>query len=326
VLCIRYDITDPFFNLAAEEYFLKESDQEFLILYINDPSVIIGKHQNAYGEINLEYVRENHIKVVRRISGGGTVWHDHGNLNFSFIRNGKEGNLVNFFKYSVPILDVLHKLDLNAEFKGKNSITINGLKISGMAEHIHKNRVLHHGTLLFKSDLSALVEALRADSAKYHSRAVKSVRSRTANISDLLNEKLEMAELRDEIFNHVMELNTGSDFYNLTASDHKAIQRLVHDKYSTWEWNFGYSPNYIFERKVIISGHNIDIFLRIEKGVIVEAKLSGDIFPESAVKKLESILLQRKHEENTIFEIMNQGDFKKFLHPADMENLIKSFF
>lgn len=326
MLCVKNEITDPYFNLAAEEYFLKNSRQEFLMFYINDPSVIVGKHQNTYAEINLDFIRNNHIKVVRRISGGGTVWHDHGNLNFSFIRNGKEGDLVNFLKYSAPILEILHKLGLNAEFKGKNSITVNSLKISGMAEHIHKNRVLHHGTLLVKSDLSALAEALRTDSEKYSSKAVKSVRSRTANISDFLGKKLEIRELGNEIINHVAANNPVSDFYDPSASDHIAIQQLIHDKYSTWEWNFGYSPDYIFNRNAEISGYNLDIFLRVEKGLIVEAKLSGAIFPDSAVKKLESILMQRKHEENTIFEIMNQDDFKKFLHPSDMKNLIKSFF
>lgn len=326
MLCIRNDITDPYFNLAAEEYFLKESGQEFLILYINDPSVIIGKHQNAYAEINLDFIRDNNIKVVRRISGGGTVWHDHGNLNFSFIRNGKEGDLVNFFKYSSPILDVLLKLGLNAAFKGKNSIAISGLKVSGMAEHIYKNRVLHHGTLLFNSDLSGLSEALRINPMRYRDKAVKSIRSRTANISDFLNKKMGISELSDDIFNHIIELYPGSQFYNLSTSDHEAIQQLVREKFSTWEWNYGYSPGYIFDRRVKISGSNIAISLRIEKGLMVEVRLSGDIFQNSLIKKLESLLLRQKHNENVINEILDHQAFEDLIELIGKDKLVKAFF
>jgi len=175
MLCIRHDITDPYFNLAAEEYFLKESNREFFILYINDPSVIAGKHQNVYAEINLNHVRENNIKVARRISGGGTVWHDHGNLNFSFIREGTDGDMVNFRKYTSPIVDVLLRLGIPAQFKEKNSIVVNNLKISGNAEHIFKNRVLHHGTLLFSSDLTGMSKALTTGQMKYQGRAITSV-------------------------------------------------------------------------------------------------------------------------------------------------------
>jgi len=326
MLCIRNDITDPYFNLAAEEYFLKESGQEFLILYINDPSVIIGKHQNAYAEINPDFIRDNNIKVVRRISGGGTVWHDHGNLNFSFIRKGKEGDLVNFFKYSSPILDVLLKLGLNAAFKGKNSIAINSLKVSGMAEHIHKNRVLHHGTLLFNSDLSGLLEALRINPRRYRDKAVKSIRSRTANISDFLTKKMGISELSDDIFNHIIEMYPGSKFYNLSTSDHEAIQQLVREKFSTWEWNYGYSPNYIFERKVEISGYDIAISLQVEKGLMVKARLSGDILQESLRKKFELLLLHQKHDESVINEILDHQAFEVLLEITGKDQLVKAFF
>lgn len=326
MLCIRNDIKDPYYNLAAEEYLLKESNHEFLMLYINDPSIIIGKHQNTYAEINLDFVKNNNIRIARRISGGGTVWHDHGNLNFSFIVTGSEGDLVNFRKYASPILDVLLQIGLHAAFKGKNSITINDLKVSGNAEHIYKNRVLHHGTLLFNSDLSSLREALRINPLNYHDRAVKSIRSQTANISDFLIKNMGIREFSDEILKYIMLLHPDSEIYTLTSSEHQAIQQLAKNKYSTWEWNFGYSPDYIFERKVEISGHEIGIYFQVKKGFITEIKLSGYFFQKSSGKKLEYLLLQKKHEENVISEILNQSDLKDILNPADMEDLIKNFF
>ncbi|KPK86799.1 MAG: hypothetical protein AMS27_04295, partial [Bacteroides sp. SM23_62_1] len=238
----------------------------------------------------------------------------------------KEGELVNFYDYSVPILGVLKRLGLNAEFKAKNSIVINDLKVSGMAEHVHKNRVLHHGTLLFNSDLSALSEALRADSGKYHDRAVKSIRSETTNISFFLTKKMGIAELGNEIINYTMDKNEGSKIYCLTNSDHETIQQLVKDKYSTWEWNYGYSPNYEFKRKIEVAAHEIEIYLKVKKGFITEITLSVDQFEDSLRDRLESMLIQQKHDENGIYEILKQSDLKSLLSPADIRDLTRSFF
>jgi lipoate-protein ligase A len=326
VFCIKSDHTNPYLNLAAEEYFLKESGREFFLLYINDPSVIAGKHQNVYAEINLDYVRENNIKVARRISGGGAVWHDHGNLNFSFIRKGKEGDLVNFRKYTSPILDVLLRLGLPAQFKEKNSIVINNLKISGNAEHIFKNRVLHHGTLLFSSDFTGMSKALTTGQMKYHDKAVKSVRSRTANISDFLDKNIGIWEFGDEILSHIMEYYPDSETYTVTESELAAIQKLVQKKYVTWKWTFGYSPDYTFERKIEISGPEAGIFLQVKKGLISEIRLSGEIFQGSPGKKLESELLHQQHDENVISDLLNSSDLKNILQQSDLEKLIKSFF
>jgi lipoate-protein ligase A len=326
VFCIKSDHTNPYFNLAAEEYFLKESGREFFILYINDPSVIAGKHQNVYAEINLDYVRANNIKIARRISGGGTVWHDHGNLNFSFIRKGKDGDLVNFRKYTSPILDVLLRLGIPAQFKEKNSIVVNNLKVSGNAEHIFKNRVLHHGTLLFNSDLTSMRNALSIGQMKYHDKAVKSVRSRTANITDFLNKNMGVREFGDEILSHIMECYPDSEIYAITESELAAIRKLVQKKHITWDWIFGYSPDYTFERKIEISGQEAGIFLLVKKGLVTEVRLSGEIFQGSTGKKLESELLYQQHDENVISDLLNRSDLKNILQQSDLEKLIKSFF
>ena len=164
MLILDSPYTDPRYNIAAEEYLLKETGEDYAFFYINEPSIIIGKHQNAYAEVNLDYVRQNHIKVIRRISGGGTVWHDRGNLNFSFILKGEEGKQVNFRGYAQPVVDFLDELGVEASFGPRNEILVGDLKISGNAEHIHRKRVLHHGTLLFDSDL---------DGREYHQDTVR---------------------------------------------------------------------------------------------------------------------------------------------------------
>ena len=174
MLCIINTNTKPYFNLAAEDYVLRNFKDDCFMLWRNKPSIIIGKHQNTLAEINLEYVKDNNIDVVRRLSGGGAVFHDLGNLNFTFIKNAKdEGSLVDFKKYIQPILEVLQSLGVNAKFEGRNDIMIDGKKISGNAEHVFKRRVLHHGTLLFLSQIADLSKALKVNPLKYQDNGVK---------------------------------------------------------------------------------------------------------------------------------------------------------
>jgi lipoate-protein ligase A len=326
MLCIRNDITDPYFNIAAEEYFLLESDREYFLLYTNEPSVIIGKHQNAYAEINYDFIRENNIKVVRRISGGGAVWHDQGNLNFSFIRNGREGELVNFRRHMQPVLDFLTKLGLKAGFEGKNSIVVNGYKISGNAEHVFKNRILHHGTLLFNTNLTNLAEALQVDSQKYFDRAVKSVRSNTTNIADQLNIKMNINEFGNKFFQFIVAGDPGSKIICMENFDNQKIKLLADNKYSKWEWNFGYSPPYKLDRMADISGFDLGIFMQVEKAHIIKITISGNLLEPSLRKKLESALTGRKHEESTIIGILKNDEFSGVYDRIDPQKWIKVFF
>ncbi|PKP15313.1 MAG: lipoate--protein ligase, partial [Bacteroidetes bacterium HGW-Bacteroidetes-22] len=199
MLCIKDSNTDPYFNLAADEYVMKNFKEDCFMLWRNEPSIIVGKHQNTLAEINVDYVKENSIKVVRRITGGGAVFHDLGNLNFTFIRNSEEGAQVDFRKFTQPIIDVLQKIGINAVFEGRNDLTIDGKKFSGNAEHVWKKRTLHHGTLLFSAVITDLSAALKVNPLKFNDKAVKSVRSRVTNISEHLKEKMDVLEFRDRI-------------------------------------------------------------------------------------------------------------------------------
>jgi len=201
----RSQSTDPYFNMATEEYFLKNFEEDFFCLYINRPSVIVGKHQNTMAEINVPYVMENNIPVIRRLSGGGTVFHDLGNLNFCFIQQGKPGYLVDFKKFSQPILDVLQKLEINAWLRGKSDLVIDNKKFSGNAEHVYKNKVLHHGTLLFSSELSQLNEAIKADWGKFTDKAVRSNRSQVTNIAEHLKIPLTLEVFTQRLAHEVKE-------------------------------------------------------------------------------------------------------------------------
>lgn len=292
---------NPYFNIAAEEYFLKNFTDDFFILYINEPSVIVGKHQNTLAEINVPYIFANKIKVVRRLSGGGTVFHDSGNLNYCFIRNGKAGHLVNFKKYAQPILDTLQKLNVNAALKGKSDLVIDNLKFSGNAEHVFKNRVLHHGTLLFNSNINRLNEAINTDWDHFNDKAVRSNRSVVTNISDHLKTPITIADFKQAIMRTVFEQNPKIKPYELSFDDKEKIEQLVCDKYNTWQWNFAYSPNYQFIKTTQTIWGHISVEINIEKG-----RIKTLIFNQapSEINAITNQLLEMPHEYEVIHQIL----------------------
>jgi len=327
MLCIKNDNTNPYFNLAAEEYVLRNFKENCFMLWRNGPSIIVGKHQNTLAEINIDYVKEKNIDVVRRLSGGGAVFHDLGNLNFTFIKNvEKDGTLVDFKKYVEPVLEVLHHLGVNAKFEGRNDIMIDGKKISGNAEHVFKRRVLHHGTLLFSSKMTDLSNALKVNPLKYQDKGVKSVRSRVTNISDHLPREMSVKEFHDEIMTFMMNSDLNTRLYDYTEEDTEAINKLVKEKYLTWDWNFGYSPKYNFEKMIKTSGGHVEIQMNIEKGIIQNIKIFGDFFNELDIQDIETKLKGVKHEEMSIRDTLDQIPFEKYFHNIKIDELIPAMF
>lgn len=312
MLIIRNKINDPYFNIASEEYLLKSFDDDIFMLYINEPSIIVGKHQNTLAEINYCYVKENNISVIRRISGGGTVFHDLGNVNFLFIKNGRDGHLVDFKGFTEPIIEVLQSLGIDARFEGKNDIRVNGLKISGNAEHVFKNRTLHHGTLLFSSNLDFLNEAIRVDADKYQSKAVQSNRSNVTNIALQLASDLSIDRFMDLIYNQI-EKKQNCELYEWSDNDWEAIIKLKEEKYETWDWNYGYSTQYTITREIKIDHEELLFKLTVDKGIII------DVFVKTSLMNEELALLSLKgckHKEEDMLhklEQTNSGRLKEFV-------------
>lgn len=323
-LCLNQTSADPYFNLAAEEYFLKNFREDFFMLWRSKPSVVVGKHQNALAEINHAFVRENQIPVARRLSGGGTVFHDPGNVNFTFIRNVANISEVNFKVFTVPVVEALKKLGVEAYTTGRNDLLIDGKKISGNAEHVHKNRVLHHGTLLFDSHLEALKGALKVDLSKFEDKAVQSNRSEVTNIANYLPTPISVEEFTRFIFGEIC--GTYSDFqvYQPTSEDITAIEKLAIEKYQTWDWIFGYSPRYRFSNAVETENGAISVSLLVEKGRIAEAAFSGEISKEIALKLGETLVGCRHDleeiEGNLVDWIKKNPEYRGLIH--DIQNLL----
>lgn len=326
MLILRSQTTDPAFNLATEEFLMKDKSEDCFYLYINDPSIIVGKNQNALAEINVEYVKENNIVVIRRMSGGGAVFHDPGNLNFTFIMKEQLDKSVEFRKYTQPILDVLNSLGVDAKFEGRNDMTIQGKKFSGNAKFFHNNKILQHGTLLFNSTLPNLSQALKLNPLKYRDKAIKSISSRVTNISEHLTQPITLVEFEERIINHVRNMYDDSAIYELTDSDIAAINQLVEEKYGTWDWNFGHSPQYNFQKGIKTNGGHIEVNLEVEKGMIKKAKIFGDFFNIREINELENLLIGTPHEQEHITELLTRVGIEHYFSNVTVEEFVEGLF
>lgn len=272
--------TDPRYNLALEQYVFDSLPRghSFFLLWQNDRAVIVGKHQNTYAEVNAQYVREHGLYVVRRLSGGGAVYHDLGNLNFTFICDLVPSEAIDYKKFCVPIVDTLKEFGVQAEFTGRNDMTICGKKFSGNAQYIRRGRVMHHGTILFSSDLSAMAQALHVDAAKLRTKGIRSVSSRVTNISEHLASNVPLSTFRSALLTHILRTCPSAP-YLLTGQDCSAVQALCQNRYATWEWNYGVSPECTIRKHRWVEGcGEVDAYLTIEHGLISGAKFYGDFF------------------------------------------------
>ena len=319
MLCINLKNRNPYFCLAAEEYLLKNFDDDIFMLWQSDDTVVVGKHQNALGEINYRFVRENNITVARRISGGGTVFHDAGNVNFSFIKNVNSPAEISFKQFTEPVVDALAKLDITATTSGRNDLLIDGKKISGNAEHIFKKRVLHHGTLLYNSDLENLGQAIKVVPGKYQSKAVQSKRSEVTNISPFLKSELKIDKFIQFLIDVQLE-KKGNTFYELNETDIQKIEIIETEKFKIWDWNFGYSPKYSFKNVTEIEGKTISVELKVKKGNIENAVISGNFLSEEILTKLSTQLQNKRHFFEDIEETL------KVVELRVSENLVFCFF
>ena len=305
MLIINRKSSNPYFNLAAEEYLVKNIDEPCFMLWQNSPSVIIGKHQNPLKEVNLEFCRKNNIPIIRRISGGGTVYHDLGNINYSFIDFGKRESLVNFAKYSHPIIDLLQKFGINAYLDGKSDLKIDGLKFSGNASHVYKNRVLHHGTLLFNSDLNILNESISINHSNISDKAVNSNRSTVCNISSFMNHSIGTEEFKLQLLSHIKNLFPKAKELDFNEKQIKETQTLADEKYSSWEWTYGYSPRYFMSSSVMINGTKKVFTTEVYKGFIQNISCTTSL-PNSLQKTLLNII-GKQHEIKTIHKCISDN-------------------
>ena len=324
--CIISEYNDPFFNLASEEVLLKFRSEDYFLLYRNEPSIVVGKHQNTLAEINLPYVRNKGILVARRISGGGTVFHDMGNLNFAFITTGREGDLVDYKKYTLPIINAMTKLDLEVSLGARNELLLGKLKISGTASHVYKQRVLHHGTLLFSSEMDDLSLALKVKPGIFKDRAVKSIKSEVTNIRDHLVDKMDVLDFQKLIFKAILENMGRGTKYRYSKQDLDDINKLKDNKFSSREWNFGYSPKYQFSKALQFGSGKIALHMNVDKGIIQEVNIEGEFQGAKDINALEEVLVGTIHDPETIRMRLSGIRVEDYIAGLENEQLLSGMF
>ncbi len=265
---------DPYFNIAAEEYFLKNYDNDIIMFWQSSPSVIVGKHQNTFAEVNLKFTTQNNIPVIRRITGGGTVYHDEGNINYTIITSSKNREqLVDFRQFTKPVIGFLESLGLKTVFEGKNNLTIDGKKFSGNSAHVFKNRILNHGTLLFNTNLNNLEAAIQPGTINISDKAVKSIRANVTNLADYMPENTTVKMFTERLITYFCNHFNIDSTVQLSDNNMTKINNLVETKYKLWDWNFGYSPSY----KYINEHNDIRLVMEIKKGIIVKISIDGEL-------------------------------------------------
>jgi lipoate---protein ligase len=332
MISIRNTSRDPHFNLALEEYVVKYMDpkEDYVILWQNEPSVIIGRNQNTIEEINVKYIKDNNIHVVRRLSGGGAVYHDLGNLNFTFIVKSSSDVVSNFRKFTEPVVNALKSFGVNAEFSGRNDITIDGKKFSGNAQYYYGDRLLHHGTILFNSDLTVVQDALNVKPDKIESKGVKSVRSRVANIYPYLKKEISLEDFKAAMLKLLMQdKNYMEKEYTLTEKDLSVIRELMEKRYSLWQWNYGQSPEFNIEKGKRFAGGKLDLRFNVKGGnesTISHIKILGDFFGKKEITELESKLVGTLYKEDNVRKLLNSLDFENYFVGITMDDFIDCMF
>ena len=327
---MRYIIntsTDPYYNLALDEFAMRHinTDEDFFLLWRNAPAVIIGKNQNTVEEINQDFIDKNGVKVARRVSGGGAVYHDLGNLNFTFIINVDDPGKVDYKKYVQPIIDALASMGVTAEASGRNDILIDGLKISGNAQRVSNGKLMHHGTLLFDVNIENMVQALNVTPDKYISKGVKSVRSRVTNIKEHLPEGTTIEKFWEALHYYLSDNGKDSEIV-LSDTDLAKIEYEALNRFSTWDWVYGNSPEFNLSAENRFPGGRLEVKLTVDNGNIEEVRFFGDYLGVKDVSVIEERLKNTRFKLSDVESILDTFDLKLYFGSITKEEILSLIF
>ena len=316
--------TDPAFNLALEQYVFDHMDrsEEYFMLWQNENTIVVGKNQNTFAEVNQKAADEKGVRVVRRLSGGGAVYHDLGNLNFTFILDAKNAADLDIRLFCQPIAELLQSLGVPAEVNGRNDITIEGKKFSGNSQYLKQGRIMHHGTLMLNSDLSVVSAVLQVKEDKFQSKAAKSVRSRVTNIAPYLKEELTIEQFKKLLLKHILK-NENAQPYVFSPEELAAIEKIKTERYDKWDWNYGYSPAYSVEKCRRFEGcGSIEVHMNAENGTILEMQFFGDFFGIKDTAELAELLRNVPLERTALENALSSCKIDAYFHGLKKEDFL----
>lgn len=324
---------DASLNIALETYLVENRlvDEPILLFYINDPSIIVGRNQNTIEEVNQAYVEEKGIRVVRRMSGGGAVYHDRGNFSFCFIKDD-DGSFRDFASFTQPVIEALHKMGAKgAELKGRNDLLIDDKKFSGNAMYAKNGRMTAHGTILFDADLDEVTKALKPRKEKFESKGIKSVRSRVTNIKPYVSpeyQKLTTEEFRDLLLLEIFGVKSRDQVkeLKLTEADWAKVREIQAERFGNWDWNYGQSPAFAIQMSQKFPFGFVDFRFNVEQGVIKEVKVYGDFFGLGDISDVEDALVGVRFEREAVNQVFENLDFNKYFGRVTAEEILTLIF
>jgi lipoate-protein ligase A len=326
MMYIKSDSTDANFNFALEKYAMYELDaaDEYFIFWRTQPTLMIGNYQNPYQEINMDYAREHNVNIVRRITGGGTIYTDMNGWQFSFIVRGDRGNSkkIDFEKYTKPIIDALKSLGVDAYRSGRNDLLIDEKKFSGNAQFHDSSVSLHHGSLLFDTEIEAMVRALNVADEKIISKGIKSVKGRVTNINDHLKNKITSLEFRDVMIKYLTE---DMEIYHLTDEDIRRVNEIKEQQFDTWEWNMGRTPKFNITKEQRFAGGKLQVCIYVEKGRIENVEFYGDFFAQKDISELRHALLGCDYKPEVIEDRLTAVKADEYFYKISMEEILSLF-
>ncbi|MBP3236398.1 MAG: lipoate--protein ligase [Bacteroidales bacterium] len=310
--------TDPYFNLAFDEYCLENihSEEPYFFLWRNRPAVIIGLNQNAYGEVNLEYLNANGITLARRVTGGGAVYHDLQNMNYTIIGRNPSPQ---------PMVDALRQLGVPAELTGRNDIFVEGRKVSGYARRVAGNQEIIHGTLMYDVDLDTLQHVLDTPASKMKVKGISSVRSHVANLKEYLPQFKSLDELQAKLSEILSGgdgplLAQGSGYPNQDVIDAE-VRRIAAEKFATWEFIYGHSHEADFNYKKKLPCGTVEASLRIDRGTITALTFSGDFLFDEPSEDLAKKLIGLRYDKATLSAAIEKAGAGKYFRSANASQI-----
>lgn len=323
MIYINSNSTSPYFNFALEEYLLTQKDlddDEIFLFWRTNPTIMVGRYQNTFSEINEKYVRENNVNVVRRNSGGGTIYTDMGAWQFTFIEKNYKEEGISFDKFTGPIVEALQKQDVDAHFNSRNDLLIGNRKFSGNAQYRKDNAILHHGSILFNTDIQAMVESITVAEDKIIAKGIKSVRERVINISEVMKDNITSENFRDIMLDSLLKNSTT---YTLTKEDIKSINKIQKEKFESWDWNYGKNPIFNISRYKRFNGGRVDFKLNVKKGIIKNCTIEGDFFLSGEISILEESFIDCKYVREDISKLLDTLDIENHFYKITKDDLLE---
>ncbi|GMA69173.1 lipoate--protein ligase [Leuconostoc litchii] len=324
---INYFNQDAYTNIAMDAWLLKnlKPEKPVFSLWQNKKAVIIGENQNTFAEVNPEYITEQNVQVVRRVSGGGAVYHDLGNICFTFFVPVATSASVDFHQFVKPMADALESLGIHVDISGRNDLEIDGKKVSGNAQRYAGGYLMHHGTLLWDTDVDAMVRSLNVADEKFISKAAKSVRSRVGNIKDYAPVGLTLDKFIEQLKYYLTDEGRDSE-YKLTDAQKNSILKLRDEKFSQWSWNYGKSPQFMYNNHAKYSGGAIDVQMDVDSGHITDINFTGDFLGVRDWREMKSQLIGIPFTREAVAEVLDKNKEGQYFGSVTNDELLETFF